>query len=150
MISQPEQSLSSSEEEVVSEPESWEYVTYAIDVGWYKENQRSLSAVLRSRIRLLGGETLERKLQKRKGQSILDALGKQKAKNPGFIPPDLPLVEAVFRVFLTSGNVPLTPVEVRERLMEWWRETGPYKEVEPHILKRLMDHDRFYGFYRVP
>ena len=38
------------------------------------------------------------------------------AKQPDFIPEHSTLVDAVFRIFLANGNMPLTPVELSERL----------------------------------
>ena len=86
---------------------------------------------------------------RRKKRAILKALQKYKLENLDFIPPDLPLMEAVFRVYLKEGNKPMNALEIRDQLMEWWSQTGPYKDVEPHILKRMLDNDRQYGFRRV-
>jgi len=38
------------------------------------------------------------------------------ARQPGFIEPHTALVDAVFRVFLSNGNTPLTSAELGERL----------------------------------
>lgn len=37
-------------------------------------------------------------------------------EDPNFITPQTPLVEAVFRVFLSNGNKPLSPTELSERI----------------------------------
>ena len=38
------------------------------------------------------------------------------SKEPDYIIPATPLVDAVFRVFLANGNVPLTPVELGQQI----------------------------------
>ncbi len=38
------------------------------------------------------------------------------ARDPAYFLPPTSLVDAVFRVFLTNNNVPLTPVELAERI----------------------------------
>jgi hypothetical protein len=38
------------------------------------------------------------------------------AKQPGFLTNDTPLVDLVFRVFLTNGNSPLSPSELAQQL----------------------------------
>lgn len=97
----------------------------------------------------MGGEKLEKRLAKKGEEAIFKALQKYKLEDLDFIPPDLPLMEAVFRVYLKDGNQPMTPPEIKDQLMDWWRQIGPYKDVEPHILERMLDNDRQYGFRRV-
>lgn len=38
------------------------------------------------------------------------------ARDPAYLQPPTSLVDAVFRVFLTNNNVPLTPLELAERI----------------------------------
>ena len=38
------------------------------------------------------------------------------ARDPAYVTPPTSLVDAVFRVFLTNNNVPLTPLELAERI----------------------------------
>ena len=133
----------------MNETEDQEYPKYAIDLDWYRQKGRSLSVLLRSRIRLLGGEDLERKLEGKGEKAILASLRRQQPNNPDFIPPDLPILEAIFRVYLKEGNQPLSPVDLKDRLMACWSDVGAYKDVEPPILKRLLDRDQYYGFRRV-
>ncbi|GAB4475088.1 MAG: hypothetical protein Kow0088_11630 [Anaerolineales bacterium] len=38
------------------------------------------------------------------------------AKQPEFLAAGIPLVDLIFRVFLASGNTPLSPIELSERL----------------------------------
>jgi len=43
-------------------------------------------------------------------------LGAHCALQPGFITPHMPLVDAVFRVFVANGNQPLTPEELAQKI----------------------------------
>jgi hypothetical protein len=43
-------------------------------------------------------------------------LGAHCARQPGFITPQMPLVDAVFRVFVANGNQPLSPEELAEKI----------------------------------
>ena len=135
--------------EELKETEEEQPPKYIIDTEWYERRRRSFPTLLRSRIRLLGGVELEERLAKKKEGAILKALQKYKLEDLDFIPPDLPLMEAVFRVYLKEGNKPMTSDEIRDQLMKWWRQTGPYKDVEPHILTRMLDNDQQYGFRRL-
>lgn len=62
------------------------------------------------------------------------------AQEPGFFKPPVSLVNAVFRVFLTNNNLPLTPIELsaiidRQPMMILRTLTGGqvYKGLRPYI-----------------
>ncbi|MFQ5873098.1 MAG: hypothetical protein ACE5JL_04765 [Dehalococcoidia bacterium] len=133
----------------MNETEDQEYPKYAIDLDWHRQKGRSLSVLFRSRIRLMGGDDLERKLEGKDEKAILASLRGRQSSHPDFIPPDLPILEAIFRVYLQEGNQPLSPVDLKDRLMTCWSDVGAYKDVEPPILKRLLDHDQYYGIRQV-
>jgi hypothetical protein len=40
------------------------------------------------------------------------------SQQPDFIPPELPLVASVFRLFIANNNTPLTPVEIHQELQK--------------------------------
>jgi hypothetical protein len=67
----------------------------------------------------------------------------------GYISGALPLQEALFRVLLASGNQPMSVEELKDQLDEWYASSGRRRYVELATIKRLMDHDRFYGFRRI-
>lgn len=102
---------------------------FHIDYAWWDRESQMLGVYLQSHLcaehqtafaDYAGGETLDwvdtdtaevRPLDKR--QYVLDA---HCAHLPGFITPHIPLVDAVFRVFIANGNRPLTPEELAERI----------------------------------
>ena len=66
-----------------------------------------------------------------------------------FIHPDLPVMEAVFRVLLSNGNKPMTLESIYESLRERW--TNPTNLRTPHVdkLYRMLLADTFYGISQV-
>jgi hypothetical protein len=64
------------------------------------------------------------------------------SQRPDFITPHTSLVDAVFRVFLANHNVPLTPIELGERIgrspmtiLRTLSGTTVYKGLRPEISK---------------
>jgi hypothetical protein len=52
----------------------------------------------------------------RRIDSLQYILGAHCSQQPEFLTPHIPLVDAVFRVFIANGNQPLTPDELAERI----------------------------------
>jgi hypothetical protein len=55
------------------------------------------------------------------------------AKREGFISPHTTLVDAIFRIFLASGNVPMTPLELAQQLGR-----------PPELILRVLTGERIY------
>lgn len=55
------------------------------------------------------------------------------AKRDGFISPQTTLVDAIFRIFLASGNIPMTPMELAQ-------QSGR----SPDIILRVLTGERIY------
>jgi hypothetical protein len=55
------------------------------------------------------------------------------AKREGFISPHTTLVDAIFRIFLASGNVPMTPLELAQQLGR-----------PPDLILRVLTGERIY------
>jgi len=55
------------------------------------------------------------------------------AKQVGFISPHTALVDAIFRTFLASGNIPMTPVELSQQ-----------SDRSPDLILRVMTGERIY------
>ncbi len=102
---------------------------FHIDFAWWKKNERDWQVYLRS---LLCPEHQEAFANVEEGQTIdwvdpvtaevkpvegvRNALMTHCVKQPDFLTSQTALVEAVFRLFLTNGNTPMSPVELGERL----------------------------------
>ena len=102
---------------------------FHIDFAWWKKNERDWHVYLRS---LLCAEHQETFANLEEGQTIdwidpataevkpvegvQNALMTHCVKQPDFLTSQTALVEAVFRLFLTNGNVPMSSGELGARL----------------------------------
>jgi hypothetical protein len=102
---------------------------FHIDFDWWKKNERDWHVYLRS---LLCSEHQEAFANAEEGQTIdwvdpvtaevkpvegvQHALMSHCVRQPDFLTDQTALVEAVFRLFLTNGNVPMSSNELGERL----------------------------------
>ncbi len=138
---------------------------YAIDATWFDENGFSFDDVVQSRmcescLERLDEEVEERYtvLDKKTGRASFEIRRARYGSNPirvirdccskkrNFITPDMPTLEAVFRVFIANDNKPLTLENVRELLAEWCPGGGCQWLLLPvEQLERLVQHDRYYG-----
>jgi len=138
---------------------------YAIDPTWFEENGFSFEEFVQARMcdscrERLDEEVEERYtvLDKRSGRASFEIRRVQYGSNPirvirdccskkrNYITPDMPTLEAVFRVFVANGNLPLTLENVREQLAEWCPGGGCQWLLLPvEQLERLVQHDRYYG-----
>jgi len=138
---------------------------YVVDTSWFEENGFSFEDFVQSRMcdscqARLDEEVEERYtvLDKKSGRASFEIRrGKYGAdpirvirdccsKKRHYITPDMPTLEAVFRVFLSNGNAPLTLGHVREQLAEWCPGGGCQWLLLPlDQLERLVQHDRYYG-----
>ena len=102
---------------------------FHIDFDWWQKNERDWHVYLRS---LLCPEHQEAFASMEEGQMIdwvdpvtaevkpvegvQHTLMSHCVKQPDFLTEQTAMVEAVFRLFLTNGNIPMTPDELGDRL----------------------------------
>lgn len=102
---------------------------FHIDFDWWQKNERDWHVYLRS---FLCVEHQEAFASVEEGQTmdwvdpltaevktvdgVQNALMSHCVKQPDFLTEQTALVEAVFRLFLTNGNAPMSPDELGERL----------------------------------
>ena len=102
---------------------------YHIDFDWWSKNDRDWRVYLRSYLcpehnEAFAGLAADEKVDWVDSQTAevqrVDALQHvlitHCAKEEGFLTDQTALVDAIFRIFLANGNVPMTPVELAERL----------------------------------
>lgn len=118
-----------------------------IDLDWHRQNNRSFLLLVHSR---LCPECQER--VKKSGEvpvdDLLSAMKECCASSPDFITAKLPILESIFRIFLTNGNQPLSLEELAKQLSE--RRGGDTYHTSSWILSRLLANDSYYGLRRVP
>lgn len=147
---------------VETSAETKESPSYAIDRQWYQERDRSFVVVALSRMCPSCRHQFEVKSEpprpsKKKGKSATASAIGARGQEPftvfenccgtaeDFLRPDLPLLEAIFRLFLARGNRPLTAEEISEQLRERWGGVTKRRDLSPSLIRRVMDGDEFYG-----
>jgi hypothetical protein len=66
-------------------------------------------------------------------------------KERGYITADMPVLEAVFRIFLLNGNQPTELETVRDELSQWFPLTLKSHGYSVDLLERLITNDEYYG-----
>lgn len=137
---------------------------FFIDTGWYEQTGRSFKAMAQGRFcpacqAKVGQVTQERVpvVDKKTNRVVYEvhdvAYGDQPmkviredcSKQRNYITPDTPVLEAVFRVFLATGNQPATVERLREQLGDWISLRDRPHNYAPELLERLIRNDRRYG-----
>ena len=141
--------------------------SYFIDVSWFEENSRSFALIAQSRMcpscrGRIGTEHQERVpvVDAQSGRVVFEVRQVPYGSNPlviirdccskakGYITPEMPILEVIFRLFLANANQPLGLSDLYERLKEWMVSVGSSRDISPEVLKRLLDHDHYYGLRR--
>lgn len=115
-----------------------------IDLNWYSEHGRSVSALLRGclcddcrqKLSKEGNPTSETELIRRIRECC--------QQSAGFITAQMPVMESLFRLFMAGGNEPMTVAEMGRQLSE--RRGGDLYRTSEEVLLRLLKNDRYYGF----
>jgi len=122
-----------------------EDLTYFVDLDWFQESDRSFVVIAQH---CLCPDCKER-LASEPGTMTPAALVTNTrhccSKLPGFISPKLPLLEKVFRLFLSEGNESLSLTELTAQLSFY--SDSPVS-LSPQTLQRLLDNNQYYGFRR--
>jgi hypothetical protein len=141
-----------------------EAARFFIDTGWYEQNGRSFKAMAQGRFcpacqAKVGTVSQERvpvvdKKTNRVvyevhevgyGDQPMKVIREDCSKQRNYITPDTPLLEAIFRVFLATGNQPATVERLREQLGDWISLRDRPHSYAPELLERLIRNDRRYG-----
>jgi len=119
---------------------------YFIDLDWYQQQERSFATLATSRLC-----AVSRKKEKTKSEAVLLRTIRQCcSKRDGFITPNMPLLEMVFRLFLANGNLPLNLEQIQEQLQKWLGDSSNARDLSIPKLKRILDNDRYYGLKPAP
>ncbi len=115
-----------------------------IDLDWFRQNNRSFSALARG---CLCAKCRERLKGEVLPADLLTTIRDCCSKHPGFITDEMPILACVFRLFLANGNQPLELEELRRQLSDWWG--GDTYRTSAEILSRLLKSDQYYGLRQV-
>jgi len=119
---------------------------FHIDFAWWKKNERDWHVYLRSLLcaehqdafaNVEEGETIDwidpKTAEVKPVEGVQNALMTHCVKQPGFLTAQTALVEAVFRLFISNGNVPLSSGELGAKLNR-----------QPEIILRTLASARVY------
>ena len=118
-----------------------------IDLDWYQQNNRSFPVLAQSYLCPKCCKRLEAEEKEASVAELLSAIRDCCSKTSGFITPQLPILEGIFRLFLASGNQPLDLEELGKQLSEW--RSGDTYGTSAEILFRLLESDQYYGLKQV-
>ena len=115
-----------------------------IDFDWYSERGRSIAALLwgclcddcRKKLGKEGSPTSETELLRQIRECC--------HQRSGFITGQMPVMESLFRLFISGGNEPMTVEEMGRQLSA--RRSGDFYRTSEEVLLRLLINDRYYGF----
>jgi hypothetical protein len=114
---------------------------YAIDLDWYDQNNRSFAYATRSSLCAKCKHKIEGKgMPPRK---IITMIKDCCSDETGFINNRQPILESVFRAFLSNGNKPLDVEELSRPLAEL--RGGDTSRTAPQVLSRLLQKEDYYG-----
>jgi hypothetical protein len=119
---------------------------WAIAPDWYEENGRSLIVQLKSYLCSACAKRLGEKKEPTL-KTILATIQSCCAKEPEFFNDKMPIMESIFRLFLRSGNKPMTIKEVSAELARV--RSGDLYRTSPETLTLILKNDRFYGLQPV-
>jgi hypothetical protein len=116
---------------------------WAISLEWLAQNNRSLAALAQGYLCPKCAKKLSAKRNKASPQAIIAAIRDCCSRSRDFINIQMPVLESIFRLFLTNGNQPLPLEELSRELNE--RRGGDVYRTSPEILLRLLKSDSYYG-----
>ncbi len=153
-------------EELV-EAEERPSVPYYIDQAWYDANNLSFHDLVVSRMcescqaRAAAGDEEEERhtvYDPKTRRASFEIRRVPFASNPikriredcsakkGYILPDMPALEAVFRIYLANGNQPMPLSHVREQLADWCPDGQcRWLQLTDAQLERIVEMDAHYG-----
>ena len=119
---------------------------YNIDMDWFERNPRSHDEMIAGRVADLDAPATKGAAKRKKAAptpSMADL-----AKMEGFINPQLPLLEAVFRLMLVHQNKPLGVGQISQELAEAGLGIKDSRLVNPEVISRMVESDAYYGFQK--
>ena len=149
--------MTTSEDTQIEEPEAVTpeavaeevHAHYVIDPSRLQELDRSLLAMLLSRRCPSCKPKLEARVKPPTEAEHIKQIAKCCSKKEGFIRPDLPMQEIIFRSILSEGNKPVTVEHLHDLVTDRWYTPANPRSLSVDALKRVLDNDIYYGFKEV-
>jgi hypothetical protein len=116
---------------------------WAIDLDWFQQNSRSIVVLLTDYLCPKCAKKLNIGEKEHPPEVLLNTIQKCCCQTTNFINDRLPILEGIFRLYLSNGNQPLDLDELGNQLSRL-RGGDPYR-TSPESLLRLLKNDRYYG-----
>ena len=139
------------EELETTEPESAAEVmpSYVIDPARVAELNRSLATILYSRRCASCKARLEASGAAPSAQEHMKEISKCCATQDGFIRPEMPMQEIMFRTILSGGNRPVSLERLHYAVTDTWYTPINPRNISASSLRQVLDSDDYYGFSAV-
>jgi len=115
-----------------------------IDLDWHQQSNRSFFALAQGCLCPKCQKRLKREIS---AADLLTTIKDCCSKTPNFITGKMPILESIFRLFLTNGDQPLDLEELGRQLSEWCG--GDTYRTSVEILSRLLASDQYYGLRQI-
>jgi hypothetical protein len=126
-----------------SPQESGDSPLYHISFERLVQLNRSAVAILSAR---LGPSSITTDQELNDPQELVNEIAEHNAHEQGFIRPDMPIQEIVFRVLLSRRNEPTHLRDLHHELTEKWATPIRPINITQEGLQRVLDSDTYYGF----
>ena len=120
---------------------------WAISLDWFDTNNRSARMMIREYLCQSCAGELEHKKKPLTPPELITRVQKCAQHTPDFINHKMPIMESIFRLFLSNGNKPLSLEEISHQLIQ--KREGDSYRTSPELLLHLLASDRYYGLQMV-
>ena len=114
---------------------------YCIHLEQYKQQGRSFITFARSRLCSLSHDAKTNKSE----TNLINTFKQCCSKQDEFFPPNIPLRELIFRIFLSNGNQPLTLQQILYKVQHHLRYSGSQRIINIEMLMRMVENDSYYA-----
>ena len=120
--------------------------SYVIDVTKEAEESRALGVLLLSHRCPSCKEGLGNIKKTPPNQEQISKIAKCCSRKEGFIRPQMPIQEIIFRIILSDGNKPTKLSHLLSLLTEEWATPMNPKSIDGEGLRKILASDNYYGF----
>jgi hypothetical protein len=120
---------------------------WAIALDWFTQNDRSISVLIKDYLCKDCAKKISDAKKEPTPEALISTVNKCCSKSPDFINERLPILESVFRFFLSNGNQAVELEELGHELGQL--RDGDTYHTSPKSLIRILKKDRYYGIQEV-
>ena len=139
------------EDTTTQEPETEvaEETYYLIDVSDNRPATRSLPGMLLTRRCPTCRARLEESGDLPSPEVQIQEIAQDCSNEDGFIRPEMPMQEIMFRAILAGSNQPISLTNLHGLITDRWYTPTNARSISIESLKRVLDTDTYYGFQQV-